>query len=318
MANISTNNNILTLLNPRIIKKDNELFLTILVCLGLQNDYSNSIFFKLNEKLISTYNNNEIYDILTAFRKSKIEFANILYNGFDNYKIGEDYFISRSLYEYLTNTNDEEHKLNENIYEDNINNEDLNFILSIKNHDINSFNEYFTYQLPENMSFIGRNINGTDIISLVIKKIYDLPDGTQQYEYSSLIDIFGLQTNGVFVIGYSDNNNVELSSNIKEVINGVLEYLKCKKEENGRYTIDLNQYIDPEKTNSMIANNDEDKTYIMEDFIIDDNLNINKEYYDIISNTSIDRYYMLQKSLSRTFTIDELNNLYSTFFFFFF
>lgn len=312
-----TNNEILTLLNPRIVKKDNELYFALLSCLGLQNNPSYCIFFKANEKVLSTYNGTEIFDMLSIIHGENInrtKIANTLYNGFSTYKLGEDYFISESLYEYLSQRTDKEEDLiKDKIYINDILEDSKDLILAIKNHDADLFNENFNFDLPENLSFIQRNISNTDIISLVIQKPYLLPDDSIEYEYLSIIDIFGLEQNGVYVIGYYDDSNVDFNDNITYITDNILNELNCIKEENGRYTIDLTKYIDYEKSN-IAAITEDNSQYIFEDFIIDNKFNINNVYYDIISNTSIDRYYMIQKALKRTFKLDELNNLSSTFF----
>lgn len=311
------NNAILTLLNPRLVKKDNELYFVLLSCLGLQNDPTYCIFFKVNEKILSTYNGTEIFDMLSNIQgenTNKTKIANTIYNGFSTYKLGEDYFISKSLCEYLSKRNENEQDIIKNkIYINDILEDSKDLIIAIKNHDADLFNENFNFELPENLSFIQRNINNVDIISLVIKKPYLLPDDSIEYEYSSIIDIFGLETNGVYVIGYSDNSNVALNDDISYIVDNILDELHCNKEENGRYTIDISKYIDYEKSNQFSINEDNSK-YTLEDFIIDNKFNLNTLYYDIISNTSIDRYYMIQKALMRTFSLDELNNLSSTFF----
>lgn len=312
-----TNNEILTLLNPRIVKKDNELYFALLSCLGLQNNPSYCIFFKANEKVLSTYNGTEIFDMLSIIHGENInrtKIANTLYNGFSTYKLGEDYFISESLYEYLSQRTDKEEDLiKDKIYINDILEDSKDLILAIKNHDADLFNENFNFDLPENLSFIQRNISNTDIISLVIQKPYLLPDDSIEYEYLSIIDIFGLEQNGVYVIGYYDDSNVDFNDNISYITDNILNELNCIKEENGRYTIDLTKYIDYEKSN-MSSITEDNSQYIFEDFIIDNKFNVNTVYYDIISNTSIDRYYMIQKALKRTFKLDELNNLSSTFF----
>lgn len=66
------NNEILTLLNPRLVKKDNNLYFVLLSCLGLNNNPAYSIFFKLNEKLISSYDGKEI-----LFKLKNILFKNL-------------------------------------------------------------------------------------------------------------------------------------------------------------------------------------------------------------------------------------------------
>ena len=94
----------LNLLNPQIAKSknvgkplfDDKYFVEIPAVVGYDKLLSCSLYLYINEKLLPSHEGNELYDFINSIRYG---ITNILL-GTDDYKIGKDYFISESLFEY--------------------------------------------------------------------------------------------------------------------------------------------------------------------------------------------------------------------------
>lgn len=106
--------------NPVIVKYnvDNKYYVVFNSIFGYQTGPELEILFKINDKLFDTLNN----DISNAFynlkNKDIDECINIILNSFNDFILGEDYFLSKSLIRYIINY------LGENIFisQDNLNN----------------------------------------------------------------------------------------------------------------------------------------------------------------------------------------------------
>ena len=84
-------------INSGIERCNNKYMVCIPAVLGYDNNIACSLFLTINEKLISRTEN----DALERMFKKIIDDPSILLTGFDDFVLGEDYYLSESLYDWL-------------------------------------------------------------------------------------------------------------------------------------------------------------------------------------------------------------------------
>ena len=140
------NLNVITNINPNIIKYENNYYLVISNLLGYQDNPAYSLFILINDKIFSNDNDIQIF-IHSLQGKSINEISSILASGItDEFELGKDYFISYSLWNYLMSF-------------DNGNNQPL---LPLDNNDYKK-PDYFDQQYNRIITDIYQNIEDTNI-----------------------------------------------------------------------------------------------------------------------------------------------------------
>lgn len=102
------NNNSFLMCLPTLTIKDvetNKYYVAVNINVNTENIYGDTMFFAVTDKLMPSYENDEIYKLLTAIKDANhdvITISDIIENGFDAFIPGVDYFISDTLANYLS------------------------------------------------------------------------------------------------------------------------------------------------------------------------------------------------------------------------
>jgi hypothetical protein len=97
------NYELLNTINHKVVIKDNKCYIYIGNVLGLSK-CDCGLFLRITKKLFNNYNGNELYDLLHSFYDEN--WNAVLVEGIENFNLGEDYFLSESLYKAIYNTED--------------------------------------------------------------------------------------------------------------------------------------------------------------------------------------------------------------------
>ena len=93
---------------PTITIKDNstnKYYIALNIFIRNTNLYGDTLFFAVTDKLFPTYDGNEIYNLMNDIALANgdtITISDIIENGYDTFTCGVDFFISKSLAQYLS------------------------------------------------------------------------------------------------------------------------------------------------------------------------------------------------------------------------
>lgn len=99
------NYNFLDIINTEIVqyKADSKYYISFNLFLNFGDIYGYTLFVPITEKLSKTYNGNEIYIFVENIKllDNTAEIADYMNTGIDDFMPGVDYFVSRSLGDYI-------------------------------------------------------------------------------------------------------------------------------------------------------------------------------------------------------------------------
>lgn len=100
------NYSFLDIINTEIVqyKNDERYYISFNLFLNFGDVYGYTLFVPISEKLSQSYDGNEIYEFIENIKllDNTAEIADYMSTGIDNFIPGEDYFVSRSLGDYIS------------------------------------------------------------------------------------------------------------------------------------------------------------------------------------------------------------------------
>ena len=290
-----------------ISKPNYNYFVNIGPLFGYTNDYS--LFLILNDKLDKEYNGHEVYTLLNSLNKEN--WFEILYNGLDTYKPGEDYKFSESLYNKIQeelnkkhNITDQSPTFNNNIHNENISGT-VNCDFSILSDEIYTNKEY---QL--NIAFE----NANDCVGYITFDILNTAVITNELNDRLFVDSNYISKNGES--GMILSNSLEYNYNILFTLPGIYNYQikvinAITKEVIGYKYGEINVLNDGNKEIYVLPN----YIYYTPEYGIEPNtVDWSRMIHDSNSSlVNIEYYQKLNKINNSQFTKDELDNFYITF-----
>jgi hypothetical protein len=282
-------------------------FVNIGPLFGYKDDCS--LYLMLNDKLKKQYEGNEVYTLINSLNKDN--WFEILYNGLDTYKPGEDYKLSESLYNKI------QQEINN---KNNITNQSPTFNNDIHNENIEGFincnvdivtNEIYNgkeYELNITLE------NTNNCIGYVTFEILDTAIIKDNLDNRVLVESNYITKNGS--TGILLNNELEYNYNILFTLPGLYNYQikvcnAVTHEVIGYKYGEFNVLDNGNKENYVLPN----YIYYTKEYGIEPNT-VDWSRMSNDSNSSlvnIEYYEKLNKINNSQFTKDELDNFYITF-----
>lgn len=223
------NFNFLSLINPQIAKaKDvgkeflnEKYFIEIPAFFGYDTVLSCSLYLYINDKLVPTHPGNELYELINDMQEK----ITCILKGSDKYKLGEDYFVSESFFEYClqyfddmnnSSTNitssDSSDSSNSDSIDDTSDGSSTNFPPIIEYDD----NTYYIIVGPRIITEINNQLYGEDVVNEHRQDTLDELSGStliSEEDYASYEEMFKAKYVLPDYINYYSNNTVAQNTN---------------------------------------------------------------------------------------------------------
>ena len=280
----------LNILNSQFVKPKNlsitELNGKYMLCLsaflGYHRNLANAIFICINDKILKESTNDGLIELINSLH---INIANVLI-GNDKFKLGEDYYISESLYDYILNY----------IPDDNPDDDDSSYSSessesSDSSHDDSSSSEEQPDDVPH----------------------YEFPDGIVIITGPDVNYTLSLTANNAKLLNekYGKNIRDKIVSR-KEILELVAPYFSPEMDIEDDFTEEEQEQIE-----QII------REFVLPDYIIynsDFTFDQNFEYYEDLSEdknkdfSNISNFYLDNISSEKTYSNEELENIPKSFF----